>query len=221
MSIYNNFDNNKKYELDIEKKFREKFRPIKNNFFIISGLMITSAILGFSVFVFIYWCLSIIDIHYALKSLISCLLACCLLSLINPDMDIKVRIRGASRPYVLMATLISLMIGFKDYGAGVIDDYIRVPKANIYAIDSAAIVSDNLKTTVIESDTLRQKGEIWTTEKNFSVGSSVIIKISKQEIRFVDFYILKPGFYEKIINKNGKLTFKSISDNASVVSVMY
>lgn len=74
---------------------------------------------------------------------------------------------------------------------------------------------------MIESDTLRQKGDIWTTEKNFSVGSSVIIKISKQEIRFVDFYILKPGFYEKIINKNGKLTFKSISDNASVVSVMY
>ena len=221
MSIYSNFGDNEKYRAYKARKIREKFKPIKNNIFIVLGIMLLSALLGFLSFIFIYWCLSIINMHYAFKSLIAFIIAYSLLFLITPDTDFKTRIRGASRSFVFMATLLCLLIGFRDYGAGVLDDYIRSPKANIYATDSATLAVRWTNITTVELDTLKQKGEEWSTEKVFPAGSSVIIKISNQEVRLVGLYILKPGIYEKKFEKDEKLTFKGVADNTSLISVSY
>jgi len=131
MSVYSNFGSNNQYKLDKERKAREKFKPLKDNIFIVLGIMALSILLSFLSFIFVYWFLSIINIHYALKSLIACVIVCLSLLLITPDTDLKKRIRGTSRPFVLIATLISLIIGFNNYGAGILDDHFRVPKAHI------------------------------------------------------------------------------------------
>lgn len=224
MSTYSNFENDDVYRQEKARKAQKKFKPIKNNFFVVFGLIFFSALLGFLSFSFIYWCLLSINIHYTLKSLMACIFACFLLLLITPDTDFKTKVRKTSRRFVFVAAIISVLIGFEDYGSMILNNYLSSPRTNIYATDSATLVTRWANITTVEFGTLKQKGDEWSTNKKFPIGSSAIIKVSGHNVRFVGFCILTPGIYEKIISKDNegeKLTFEGISDNTSVVSVSY
>lgn len=139
MSKYSNFGSDSYYKTEQERKAREKFKPIKNTVAVVLAIFFFSLFLAFSTFVFFYWCFSVFSIHYAIKSLLAFLAAYFLLFLINPNTDLKSRVRNASRPGLAMALFASLLFGVAKYGAGPLDKYIKYRgTTNVVVVDSVA-----------------------------------------------------------------------------------
>lgn len=212
MSTYSNFENDKDYKREKERRAREKFKPIKNNIFIVSGIMALSFLLGFLSFIFVYWCLSVIDIHYALKSLIAFLAAYFSLLLITPDTDFKKRLREASRPFVFMVTFLSLIMGFNKYGAGPLDKYLKEPKK-----DTSTIVVDTV--TLIDFGTLKHKGETWTSYHFFKAGTWVNLEIRGASVKLYGEKFL-PNDYTIKTKKDGQLTFVATTNITTTIEVI-
>lgn len=223
MSMYSNFGSDKDYKLDKERKAREKFKPIKNNISIVLSIIMLSSLLGFLSFIFVYWCLSVANIHYALKSLIACVIACSSLLLITPSTDFKKRVREASRPIVFIATLMSLVIGVDKYGAGPLDKYIKRPRSN-NLVDTSAVVADTVAVLTSEIGVLKHKGEIWQTVKIYDTGDNVRVRISGRSVRLkdedADGALLNPGDYDIKITAKGKLVFMGIRNGTSTIEVI-
>ena len=129
MSVYSNFKHTKKYGYSRVNKI---FLPVHNNLVLAAGVFITAVLISALSFIFLYWCLSLFNINYAIKTLIVFVISNALVFLIDLSNEFKRRLRKASRPLLILCLLISLIIGFGKYGGGKFDKYLRDPnyKAN-------------------------------------------------------------------------------------------
>lgn len=126
MSTYSNLKINKSnnaYQVGSHKFFPQ----IDNNIIFGLKIFVFAIAMNAAVFTFLYWCLSPINLHYAVKTLIVFVVANLLVNLIDLSNEFKKRLKGASRPLLIICLMVSLAIGFGKYGAGKLDPFLKDP----------------------------------------------------------------------------------------------